>query len=75
MTDANPPWTKQQVKTFVKQVRDTLGNAWEYMTPDVRAAFIKAQILSVIRSQHADTIEIAKIDYLSNAMLREAGLE
>lgn len=70
----NAPWDKNQIKSFVKQVRNRLGLAWDFMVPEVREAMIKAQALSIIRAQAAESVAIEKIDFLVNAMLNEAGL-
>lgn len=67
-------WDKRQVKDFVKRVRDRVGDGWEFFVPSVREAFIGNEALSIVISQHAETVTVAAIEKLRKDMMEEAGV-
>jgi len=68
------PWDKGQIKQFVKRARAEVGGGWAYLVPDIRADVIRSRVLGIIQCQARESIPIDDIDWLTIAMLEEAGL-
>lgn len=47
-------WDKDQIKLFAKTIRKDLGQAWDFMVPQVREAMVDSFILRIIFSQRGD---------------------
>lgn len=67
-------WSKAQAKSFVADVRQTLREAWTYMVPATRDAYICAYAFGVARSQASGTVQTADLDRLILDMREFAGL-
>ena len=72
---------RQQVKDFVRQVRDDVGKGWDLIGHDLRSALIDAKLVQVILSQGrsalvgADAVDLQTIiSSTRDAMMIEAQL-
>jgi hypothetical protein len=45
------PWTKNQIKTFAKEVRKDWGGLWPHVQDDVRSALALAKAAKVLNGQ------------------------
>jgi hypothetical protein len=68
------PFNPAQVRLFIGDVRVRLGRAWDFMTPEVREAFVAQKVFGIVRGQARESVLIADMDWLLNAALIEAGL-
>lgn len=69
-----PGWTNDQVKKFVKDIKARIGpDGWRFMTPEVRHAFVDSACLSIVLSQHMNTVDIEKATLLREQMHTVAG--
>ena len=68
-------WDPQQIRSFVKEAKSILGKGWRFMVPEVQTAWVRSRALYIIQAQNYETIPLAKIDWLVDAMLAEAGLK
>lgn len=67
-------WTDRQITGFAKDLRDDLDNAWLYMVPEVRAAFVDAKVLTLIRASARESIPMTLIDELATKLRTELDL-
>ena len=68
------PWSPNQVRLFVRRVREEAGNGWQWMVPRVREALIAERCLLVITGQEKEAVSVEAATWLLDAMLKEAGL-
>lgn len=67
-------WDKAQVKSFVKQTREEVGDGWNWMVPRIRESMIADRAFAVVRGQVMETVRVEDICKLYRDMMKEAGL-
>jgi len=67
-------WSYEQIRSFVKEVREETREAWQWMTPRVHEALIAERAFATIRAQHRGIVEVRDMDGLLAAMRVLAGL-
>jgi hypothetical protein len=68
-------WDKQQVKSFVKQAKDTVGkDGWKFIGLNIQEALIDAQVTHVLIGMIGCTVSSDDVQTLRRDMMVEAGL-
>ncbi len=68
---AGKHWTKDQLKSFVKNFRKGVEGGWGWLTPRVQSALVSEYVLGIIRLQDRAEVPIEAIDELLGHMLKE----
>lgn len=69
-----PGWSAGQAKMFHRRVRARVGEAWEWLVPDVRRALLAEEVLSVVIGQDREVVHVAAVQRLLHALYEEEGL-
>jgi hypothetical protein len=64
-----------QIEKFAREIREDLGNAWNYMTPETRGAFVDSKTLALVRGLDRESVPMELVDQLTNQLRAELGLE
>jgi hypothetical protein len=67
-------WSFEQAVLVMRQLRDEVGDAWEWFTPRVREALVAEKCFGVVRARHSAVVDVSDMDLLLNAMRVVAGL-
>ena len=67
-------WDYSQAVLVVRNMRNHVGNAWEWLTPQVREALVAQQALSVILTNSREAVPTLQMKKLLSAMRVAAGL-
>lgn len=67
-------FSKAQAKQFTKLMKNQIGRGWNYMTTEVREAFVAAHCFHVIRGQMTLHVSTEDMDELYQMMLVESDL-
>lgn len=69
-------WSKDQIASFVRQVRQHTGQGWNWIVPELRAALIAQKALTVLTSvNERGELPAGAAGELYARMLEEAKLE
>lgn len=67
-------WSTDQARDFVRLLFQDLGEAWTWMSPQVREAVVAERAFAIVRCTHRGTAEVKDMDRLLLAMRVLAGL-
>lgn len=62
-------WSEKQVKEFAKRTLESIGPAWDWLTPRVRQALVSEAALSVVRGSARELVSVVAIDILVEDLL------
>jgi len=68
-------WSKDQEKFFAKQVRARIGDAWDWLVPEVREALVAEHVLMVVLGLVRQDIQVEDVRVLLVGVRRELGME
>lgn len=61
-------WTNAHVKQFAAEIKAQFGGVWLFVNDDVRGAFIDARVTVVCAAQDRESVKVAAIDELRDAL-------
>lgn len=74
-TTTRAAWNRDQEKFFAKQVRDRIGDAWDWLVPEVREALVAEHVLMVVLGLVRQDIHVEDVRVLLVGVRRELGME
>lgn len=70
-----PPFTRQQVRNFVKDTKEEAGYGWRMLGERFQHALVVERAFYVMAGQASMLVSTETMSWLVDAMLAEAGLK
>lgn len=66
------PFTRRQIRDFVRQTRERVGDGWAWIVDDVKEALLSQRALHALGGQATETIKTEWLHATEHAMCIEA---